>query len=251
MPASCLCWSPPLWLLQRSSPCLSLVIRCCTGSSRCVVPAARRPRFMLLIPHVTCLFTPQLPMLNLIRYNVAGGGDSALYGVEGPLFYLRNTFNAFNLALLLALVSPVVRASGASYMFRSGSESHRCTRRRWLRRLRQTGGTSSGSCPSWARCTCGWESCRPYRTRRSASCTSSTHRRVCKGQFCWLAVHSALTAVRPQLCLGAAVTLHAVNEVFESAFVMRRVPWLRFVGYTLVGAVVAGAAGRFCLQVER
>jgi len=48
-------------------------------------------------------------MWNLIKYNVVGGGYSALYGVESPLFYLRNTFNAFNLALLLALVTPVVR----------------------------------------------------------------------------------------------------------------------------------------------
>ena len=65
-------------------------------------------------------------MLNLIRYNVAGGGDSALYGVEGPLFYLRNTFNAFNLALPLALAAPVVRASGAVCISERLSFSHRC-----------------------------------------------------------------------------------------------------------------------------
>eukprot|EP00898_Chlorokybus_atmophyticus_P006598 jgi/Chlat1/693/Chrsp104S00018 len=45
---------------------------------------------------------------NLLRYNVAGGGDSSLYGVEGSLFYMRNAFNNFNLALPLALVFPLL-----------------------------------------------------------------------------------------------------------------------------------------------
>ncbi|KAH9309168.1 hypothetical protein KI387_037079, partial [Taxus chinensis] len=43
-------------------------------------------------------------VLNLLVYNVVGGGESHLYGVEGPLFYLRNGFNNFNVALLLALL---------------------------------------------------------------------------------------------------------------------------------------------------
>ncbi|KAG6546793.1 hypothetical protein Mapa_011739 [Marchantia paleacea] len=43
-------------------------------------------------------------VLNLVMYNVLGAGDSSLYGVEGPLFYLRNGFNNFNIALILALV---------------------------------------------------------------------------------------------------------------------------------------------------
>ncbi|GLJ37297.1 hypothetical protein SUGI_0756550 [Cryptomeria japonica] len=43
-------------------------------------------------------------VLNLLVYNVVGGGESHLYGVEGPLFYLRNGFNNFNFALLLALL---------------------------------------------------------------------------------------------------------------------------------------------------
>uniref|UniRef100_A0A0D6R9T7 Mannosyltransferase n=1 Tax=Araucaria cunninghamii TaxID=56994 RepID=A0A0D6R9T7_ARACU len=48
-------------------------------------------------------------VLNLLVYNVVGGGESHLYGVEGPLFYLRNGFNNFNFALLLALLSlPVI-----------------------------------------------------------------------------------------------------------------------------------------------
>lgn len=46
-------------------------------------------------------------ILNLVLYNVAGGGDSELYGVEGPLFYLRNGALNFNLALPLALGLPL------------------------------------------------------------------------------------------------------------------------------------------------
>ncbi|GJP56522.1 hypothetical protein CLOM_g15586 [Closterium sp. NIES-68] len=50
-------------------------------------------------------------ILNLVLYNVFGGGDGAgstLYGVEGPLFYLRNALNNFNLALPLALLLPLL-----------------------------------------------------------------------------------------------------------------------------------------------
>ena len=48
-----------------------------------------------------------MTLLNFLRYNVAGGGDSALYGVEGPWYYLRNAATNLNLALPLALVSPL------------------------------------------------------------------------------------------------------------------------------------------------
>ena len=43
-------------------------------------------------------------MLNLLIYNVLGGGESHLYGTEGPLFYLRNGFNNFNVCFVLALL---------------------------------------------------------------------------------------------------------------------------------------------------
>eukprot|EP01018_Ginkgo_biloba_P000017 Gb_07978 [translate_table: standard] len=43
-------------------------------------------------------------VLNLLMYNVVGGGESYLYGVEGPLFYLRNGFNNFNFALVFSLL---------------------------------------------------------------------------------------------------------------------------------------------------
>ncbi|KAL3576591.1 hypothetical protein D5086_021874 [Populus alba] len=43
-------------------------------------------------------------VFNLIVYNVLGGGESHLYGIEGPLFYLRNGFNNFNFCFILGLL---------------------------------------------------------------------------------------------------------------------------------------------------
>ncbi|XP_048442614.1 dol-P-Man:Man(6)GlcNAc(2)-PP-Dol alpha-1,2-mannosyltransferase-like isoform X3 [Pyrus x bretschneideri] len=43
-------------------------------------------------------------LLNLLIYNVAGGGESHLYGTEGPLYYLRNGFNNSNFCFVLALL---------------------------------------------------------------------------------------------------------------------------------------------------
>ncbi|CAO2161523.1 unnamed protein product [Urochloa humidicola] len=52
-------------------------------------------------------------VFNLLKYNVLGGGESHLYGTEGPSFYFRNGFNNFNFAFILALlflgVVPFVR----------------------------------------------------------------------------------------------------------------------------------------------
>ena len=42
---------------------------------------------------------------NLLHYNVFGGGDSTLYGVESWSFYLRNLLNGFNAVFPVALVS--------------------------------------------------------------------------------------------------------------------------------------------------
>lgn len=47
-------------------------------------------------------------VLNLLVYNVLGGGESHLYGTEGWLYYLRNGFNNFNFCFLLALLFLVV-----------------------------------------------------------------------------------------------------------------------------------------------
>ncbi|XP_042494529.1 dol-P-Man:Man(6)GlcNAc(2)-PP-Dol alpha-1,2-mannosyltransferase [Macadamia integrifolia] len=43
-------------------------------------------------------------VINLLVYNVLGGGESHLYGVEGPFYYLRNGFNNFNFCFVLALL---------------------------------------------------------------------------------------------------------------------------------------------------
>ena len=43
-------------------------------------------------------------MFNLLKYNVLGGGESHLYGTEGATFYLKNGFNNFNFAFVLALL---------------------------------------------------------------------------------------------------------------------------------------------------
>lgn len=42
-------------------------------------------------------------VLNLLLYNVLGGGESHLYGTEGPFYYLKNGFNNFNFCFVLAL----------------------------------------------------------------------------------------------------------------------------------------------------
>lgn len=58
--------------------------------------------------HFHTLLLVQFSLWNFVRYNVFGGGDSALYGVEGPSFYLRNGLNNLNLILPLALLYPLV-----------------------------------------------------------------------------------------------------------------------------------------------
>ena len=46
-------------------------------------------------------------VLNILRYNVAGGG-SELYGTEGPGYYLRNLFLNFSIAVPASLALPLV-----------------------------------------------------------------------------------------------------------------------------------------------
>ncbi|PKU82316.1 dol-P-Man:Man(6)GlcNAc(2)-PP-Dol alpha-1,2-mannosyltransferase [Dendrobium catenatum] len=43
-------------------------------------------------------------IFNLLKYNVLGGGESHLYGVESATYYLRNGFNNFNFSFILALL---------------------------------------------------------------------------------------------------------------------------------------------------
>ena len=54
------------------------------------------------------LLTVQASLLNFLRYNVVGGGQSDLYGVEGPGYYLRNGLNQLQLVLPLALCLPLL-----------------------------------------------------------------------------------------------------------------------------------------------
>lgn len=60
-------------------------------------------------------------VLNLLIYNVLGGGESHLYGTEGPLYYLKNGFNNFNFCFILALlfvgVLPFARKKYAPDLF--------------------------------------------------------------------------------------------------------------------------------------
>jgi alpha-1,2-mannosyltransferase len=55
----------------------------------------------------TTLHPLQISLLNFIRYNVAGGGDSALYGVEPWSYYLFNSFLTTGPVLALALALPL------------------------------------------------------------------------------------------------------------------------------------------------
>ena len=48
-----------------------------------------------------------MTLWNFLKYNVAGGGDSSLYGVESGTFYLRNALTNLNLVAPLALLVPL------------------------------------------------------------------------------------------------------------------------------------------------
>ena len=48
-----------------------------------------------------------MTLWNFLKYNVAGGGDSSLYGVESGAFYLRNALTNLNLVAPLALLVPL------------------------------------------------------------------------------------------------------------------------------------------------
>ena len=82
---------PHLSLLPDSLPCCSPLGCAILGDS-----------------HLHLLLLLQFSLWNFIKYNVFGGGDSALYGVESSSFYLRNGLNNLNLVLPLALAYPIV-----------------------------------------------------------------------------------------------------------------------------------------------
>ena len=66
------------------------------------LPAGRDQHVLTRAP--ICM---QLTLWNFLKYNVMGGGDSALYGVESTTFYLRNALTNLNLVLPLALLVPL------------------------------------------------------------------------------------------------------------------------------------------------
>ena len=62
------------------------------------LPACNACRELPACPTYALCFRPHHPqasLWNFVRYNVVGGGDSALYGVEDASFYLRNALNNF------------------------------------------------------------------------------------------------------------------------------------------------------------
>ena len=77
----------------------------------------------------------QFSLWNFVRYNVFGGGDSALYGVEGPSFYMRNGLNNLNFVLPLGLVYPLVALLDLFQV--TGVPSHTCAYIVHLRRCIQ------------------------------------------------------------------------------------------------------------------
>lgn len=88
------------WPLTRSVPCLALSL---LGVLAPLVLADRA---------AYGAWTASL--WNFVKYNVVGGGDSALYGVEGPLFYLKNAALNFQAMLPLVLLAPIAGLAWAA-----------------------------------------------------------------------------------------------------------------------------------------
>jgi hypothetical protein len=112
---------------------------------------AQRQVLSLLCMHPLyhCTLVPQVSLWNFVRYNVVGGGDSALYGVEGPAFYLRNGLNNFQLLLPLALLLPLVAAAAAANKSSLGSGSSSSSGKRTGGAGRRDTASSGGG--SWVR----------------------------------------------------------------------------------------------------
>jgi len=72
----------------------------------------------------------QASLWNFILYNVAGGGQSALYGVESADYYLRNGLNQLQLVLPLALALPAIIALAWTLGLKSSPQSTKSGHRR-------------------------------------------------------------------------------------------------------------------------
>ncbi|GMH39181.1 hypothetical protein BSKO_07079 [Bryopsis sp. KO-2023] len=124
---------------------------------------------------------------NFIKYNVFGGGQSDLYGVEPWGFYVRNGLNNFNIALPLALSLPLVAL--VAWMF---------------------GATDGGS----------------RKETRASDAMFVRVGVVCLSFFVWMLAISLLPhkeerfmyVVFPQICLAAALSLSAVQNMASKCF---------------------------------
>ncbi|CAG9463934.1 unnamed protein product [Pedinophyceae sp. YPF-701] len=122
--------------------------------------------------------------VNFLKYNVAGGGDSSLYGVESWTFYLRNGLLNLGPVLPAALLMPVAAACCAL-----------------LRGWSNTPASLPGKAPAWG-------------TVAVAAVAPA---------YVWLAAISALPhkeerflyPVYPQLCLAAALALSMLQSAPE------------------------------------
>ncbi|KAG7673727.1 hypothetical protein Ndes2437B_g01890 [Nannochloris sp. 'desiccata'] len=157
-------------------------------------------------------------LYNFLVYNVSGGGQSALYGVESPSYYLRNGFNQLQFILPLSLILPLV-----------GMLS-------WVAKGINT---------------------RSVSTTKKKAQRRSLDLNLCiavSPLFLWLAAITALPhkeerflfVVYPLACLAAAATLDAAAKV-----VAKVLPW-RHVGRTIASlGIVAVVCVTALLSVSR
>lgn len=94
-------------------PAYDLLVPCCTRHG---LPTARVP-VRIACWNLDSEEHVQVSLWNFVKYNVVGGGESALYGVEPWYFYLVNGLLNFNLTLLLALCYPLLLLLHAAQIY--------------------------------------------------------------------------------------------------------------------------------------
>ena len=131
----------------------------------------------------------QFSLWNFIRYNVVGGGDSALYGVEDSSYYLRNGANNLNLIFVLGLAYPLVALLDVFQITGEGFFGSNCP---------QTTATSHYNClqefghyierlllqiiqlTRYCPCNKNWLKCQEYRLFKRQKCGISYLVALCK-----------------------------------------------------------------------
>jgi len=157
-------------------------------------------------------------LINFFKYNVAGGGDSALYGVESWSYYLRNGFNNLQLVLPLALcITPWLALFGS--LFTRNSLKNMSTDTSNSSRSRKKGSDTTSA----------------VTTTRATATTAIIPRKERKWYdglmmlwwlspgYIWLLAISLLPhkeerflyVVYPMLCISGAIGLSAVFEVLS------------------------------------